>query len=199
MFRFRAESYAPQGTTPYHVQYAQGDKTADSLPPAQLVPIFTGLPLPLSSAPVAGCDSCVSDREDLTDFLASGPGVLAGVDVPDMQGDVTGTKRRAAAVLDRLARPDIVKLDRQQLEALFAALEVEWADLVVENRYPPAAVVEKAAFLWQGFWFILHRFPGSAGFTRLVVVPSRLEQNLFEKRPTPTLTPEEEAVRARAN
>lgn len=193
--KFGAESYAPQSVAPYHLQYVQGSAPADSLPPAQLVPIYTGVALPLSAARIEGCAMCVSDRQDLTDYLASGPGQLAGVDVPDTQGDVTGTTAKARPLLDLLSRKDVTTLTRAQLEPLLEQLETKRADHVFDSRYPHAAIADLLAFRWDAFWFVLYRFPQKAGFTRLVVVPATgLAQDPISKRPSAELLPQEQPM-----
>lgn len=189
--RFGAESYAPQSRAPYDVQYAQGAAGEDGLPPAQLVPIYTGVALPLSAAPIPGCALCVSDRSDLTDYLASGPGVLAGVDAPDTQGDTTSTAAKARPVLDLLSRNDVTSLSRKQLVETFSRLGVEWAGHVFDSRYPAAAIVDVCAFRWDAFWFVLYRFPEKKGFSRLVVVPTGLAQDPVSKRPSSQPMPQE--------
>ena len=191
MLRVGTEHYAPQSVAPYHVQFAQADTSTDALPPAQLVPIFTGVALPLSAAPIAGCGVCVPDRADLTDYLASGPGKFAGVDAPDTQGDVTSTAAQYRAVLDLLSRRDFATLKREQLKALLDVLKVKWADEVLDSRYPPAAFTDVLAFRSADFWFVLYRFPEKSGFTRLVVVPTGLSQNPKAKRPSSEPMPEE--------
>src|ERR1041384_160087 len=189
--KFGSESYAPQSVYPYHLQYVQGGAASDSLPPAQLVPIYTGVALPLSAAPIPGCPVCVPDRKDLTDYLASGPGVFVGVDTPDMQGDVTSTAAQARPVLDLLSRHDVTTLTREQLVGLLKTLDLKTADHVFDSRYPSAAIVDVLAFRWDAFWFVLYRFPAPPGFTRLVVVPTGLAQDPISKRPTSELLPQE--------
>jgi hypothetical protein len=181
--RFRKADYAPQARRLFEVAYAHPDSSGDGLPTATLVPVYPGLPLPLSAAPVEGCDACLSDRQDLIDYLATGTGAQAGVEPPDAQGDTAAAARELAPLLDALSRADWLAAPATGLRAALTGLKVTWADGVLDARYAPAAFASVLAFEHQGFWFVLYQFPEQAAYSRLVVIPTAFRQDICRKRP----------------
>jgi hypothetical protein len=188
--RFRKADYAPQAKDLSRVDHPSAGSSADGLPPAQLVPTFTGLPLPLSDDSIAGCapGRCRSDRDDLIDFLASGVAAQAGVEQAAAQGDTITTAAHYRPLLDLLARGDALA-SGAGLEQALEPLDVVWAEGVLDARYTPAAFAGVAAFKYRDFWFVLYKFPrkppaAPTGYSRLVVVPTELRQDICHKRPT---------------
>lgn len=180
--RFRTADYAPESRHPFAIGYSSS--AGEPLAIAQLVPVFTGLALPLSKAPIDGCSRCQSDRDDLVDYLATGPSAQAGIEPTGTAGDVSCTKKTYGPVLDSLARPELLSEATQQLKKdLEKVADITWADRVLDARYVPGAIREVIAFSFHDFWFVLYKFPTSQAFSRLVVVPGEPNVSRTEKRP----------------
>jgi hypothetical protein len=190
--KVRRQEYAPQPGRPFNgtlvvdADAPPPPPAADGLPDARLVPVFAGLPLPLDARAPAGCapPDCLSDRDDLVDYLASGPLAQAGVEPTAAAGNPDEARRRYAPVLDLLARREALAGGPAALEARLAGSDVTWADRVADGRYPNAAFAAVTAFRFGDFWFILYRPPGQAAFTRLVAAPGgEYLLSLKKKRP----------------
>ena len=81
----RDEVYVPYGSGYFPTaEYVGRSPGRDQLPAANLVPIFTGVSLPLSSVAQGNGES---DRDDLIDFLAQGPLAKDGVERGATMGD----------------------------------------------------------------------------------------------------------------
>jgi hypothetical protein len=180
---FVTENYAPQSREPFIVNQVAKDEASDGLPPAILVPIYPGLPLPLSSSPVQNCSMCLSDKDDLVDYLATGRAAFFGVQAPDTQGDIKATTACYSKLLAVLSQKDIGQLQAGPLKKTLGSVADEWSDDVVESRYAQAAVEGTLAFRHKDFWFVLYRYPGQPGYTRLVVLPSAFQQEYQKKQP----------------
>jgi hypothetical protein len=181
--RFRKADYAPQARRLFEVVYAHPDSSGDGVPAATLVPVYPGLPLPISAAPIEGCPELPSDRQDLIDYLATGAGAQAGVDAPDVQGDTQTAALEFGPLLDALSHADGLVAPATGLRAALDGLDVTWADGVLDARYAPAALVSVLAFEHRGFWFVAYQFPGQRAYSRLVVIPGAFRQDICKKRP----------------
>src|SRR5262249_43563126 len=94
------EAYTPGGHTAFpSVRYEPVVAAADGVPVAGMVPVFTGVPLPLSNT---ASDGGHSDRDDLIDFLAEGPDAQRGIAPGDTMGDIRETEMRYQALLELL-------------------------------------------------------------------------------------------------
>jgi hypothetical protein len=188
--KVRKQDYAPQLGRPFNgslVVDADAPPPApapDGLPDARLVPVFAGLALPLDPKAPPGCapPDCLSDRDDLVDYLATGPLAQAGVEPPATTGNVDETRRRYALVLDLLARPEALSGGPERLEARLKSLDVSWADRVVDARYPAAAFASVAAFRYGDFWFVLYQLAGQSAYTRLVAAPAENSHFYLKKK-----------------
>ncbi len=179
-FKVRKQDYAPQPGRPFNGTLVT-DASApppppapDGLPDARLVPVFAGLALPLEAAAPPGCapPDCLSDRDDLVDYLAAGPLARAGVEPTAAAGNLDEARRRYAPVLDLLARREALAGGPAALEARLADLDITWADQVVDGRYPAAAFAAVTAFRYADFWFVLYRLPSQGAYSRLVAAPA---------------------------
>lgn len=173
------EVYTPAGRLGFPpVALASGSPSPDGVPVAGLVPIFTGVPLPLSS------EGKPSDRADLIDFLAEGPDAQRGVERGDMQGGTKETERQFKALLDLLASPSQLGGGAQTIQRWAAARGITSTQAVVDSRYRPSAFADRIAVYCDHFWFVLYQLPKQDHFTRLVVVPVHTTRQDFEaKRP----------------
>ncbi len=143
---------------------------ADGLAHAVLVPVFTGVPLPLSSSG-PGSD----DRADLLEFLAAGPLAKAGIERPDATGDLALADREFRPVLDIMASADALRGSPEEVTARLAAIHIKAPRVnIVDSRFSPLSFAHRLAFRVRRFWFILFRAPGQAAYSRLVVVPERV-------------------------
>jgi len=156
---------------------AEPPKGKDGLPAAHLVPVYTGVALPLSSEPVAE----VSDREDLIDYLGQGGLAHQGVEVPDMPAALPQeTEKKFRLVLELLS-------SKERLES--RARVLEWAEKhalestfrIVDSRYLAVSFADRVALEHHGFWFVLFRLPDTDAYTRLVVVPSGTDADRVKK------------------
>jgi hypothetical protein len=165
------ETYRPSGSEYFlRAQYAENDGSTDTLPAANVVPLFTGVPLPLSSVPVKAGRS---DRDDLIDFLAEGPYAQVGVQPGETMGDTKSAQIAYAPVLDFLGSRDHLSGGRAQVVRRLSSLNVVFADEVVDSRYRLRAFAGVLAFRFEKFWFIIYQLPRIDHYSRLVVVPER--------------------------
>ena len=167
------ETYRPSGSEYFlRAQYAENDNSTDTLPAANVVPLFTGVPLPLSSVPVKGGRS---DRDDLIDFLAEGPYAQVGVQPGETMGDTKSAQIAYAPVLDFLGSRESLSGGSAQVVRRLSSLNVVFADedKVVDSRYRLRAFAHVLAFRFEKFWFILYQLPRNDRYSRLVVVPER--------------------------
>lgn len=176
------EVYRPSGTEYFlRAKYTENDSSTDTLPAANVVPMFTGVPLPLSAVPVKGGRS---DRDDLIDFLAEGPYAQVGIQPGDTMGDTKSARIAYAAVLDFLGSREHLSGGRDQVVRRLSSLKTFFADKVVDSRYRLRAFADVLAFRFEKFWFILYQLPRYDHYSRLVVVPERgRDQNPPTKKP----------------
>jgi len=165
------EAYRPSGSEYFpRAKYAESDSSTDTLPAANVVPVFTGVSLPLSAVPVKDGRS---DRDDLIDFLAEGPYAQVGVQPGETMGDTKSTQIAYASVLEFLGSRERLSGGRVQVVRRLSGINVVFADEVVDSRYRLRAFADVLAFRFGKFWFILYQLPGNAHYSRLVVVPER--------------------------
>jgi hypothetical protein len=165
------EVYRPSGSEYFlRAQYAENDSSTDILPAANVVPLFTGVSLPLSAVPVKGGRS---DRDDLIDFLAEGPYAQVGIQPGETMGDTKSTRIAYAPVLDFLGAREHLSGGRDQVVRRLSSLNVVFADDVMDSRYRLRAFAGVLAFRFEKFWFILYQLPRNDHYSRLVVVPER--------------------------
>ena len=176
------EDYRPSGSDYFWTaRYAEKDSSTDTLPVANVVPLFTGVSLPLSAVPVKDARS---DREDLIDFLAEGPYAQVGVQPGETMGDTKSTRIGYAPVLDFLGSREQLSGVRDQVVRRLSNLNVAFADDVVDSRYRLRAFADVFAFRFEKFWFILYKLPRNDHYSRLVVVPERKKaQDFSAKKP----------------
>jgi hypothetical protein len=174
------ETYRPSGSESFlRAQYAQSDSSTDPLPAANVVPLFTGVPLPLSSVPVK---EGRSDRDDLIDFLAEGPNAQVGVQPGETMGDTKSAQMAYSPVLDFLGSREYLSGGRTQVIDRLSSLNVILADEVVDSRYRLRAFADVLAFRFEKFWFILYQLPRNGRYSRLVVVPEKRKTQEFEAK-----------------
>lgn len=143
---------------------------ADNLPVANIVPIFTGVPLPLSSETLPGVQS---DRSDLIDFLAAGPYAQAGVERGDVVGDLKDVEIKYKPVLDFLGSVKHLSQNREAIFENLSHLKIKKALEVRDARYRLRFFADVLAFGYEKFWFVLYKLPGKDSYSRLVVVPRK--------------------------
>ncbi|MEO6597093.1 MAG: hypothetical protein ABIP94_20300, partial [Planctomycetota bacterium] len=130
----RDEAYTPLGHSA--VPSAVGSEAVDALPAAHLTPVFTGVALPLATP---------GDRDDLIDFLGTGPAAKAGVERRDVQGALPSeTERRYQAVLDLLASATQLASRAKVLEWA-AANGVRHSFDIVDSRYQASSFADRVA------------------------------------------------------
>jgi hypothetical protein len=177
-------AYAPNGSISFpKAEYESGTPAEDGLSVANVVPIFTGVPLPLSSTSIGGARS---DRDDLVDFLSVGAMAQAGVKPRPMPGDTKATAARYKVLLDLLASPDMLQQDTQHFEQWAAQHGITTSKRVLDSRYRMRAFKSNGvlALYCDDFWFVLYQLPQVNRFSRLVVVPvSTPGQDFDEKTP----------------
>jgi hypothetical protein len=165
------EAYRPSGSEHFpRAKYAESDRSTDTLPAANVVPIFTGVSLPLSTVPVKDGRS---DRDDLIDFLTEGPYAQVGVQPGETMGDTKSTQIAYGSVLDFLGSREDLSGGRVQVVRRLSSPKVVFADEVVDSRYRLRAFADVLAFRFEKFWFILYQLPGNDHYSRLVVVSKR--------------------------
>ena len=176
------EAYRPSGSEYFpRAKYAESDINTDSLPAANVVPLFTGVSLPLSSIPVKDGRS---DRDDLIDFLAEGPNASVGVQPGETMGDTKASQLAYAPVLEFLGSMETLSGGRAQVARRLSSLNVVFANEVVDSRYRLRAFADVLGFRFEKFWFILYQLPHNDHYSRLVVVPTRgRAQNFPAKKP----------------
>jgi hypothetical protein len=177
------EVYSPWGEPSFPgVRFEEDGSGDDGLDPGRLVPIFSGVPLPLSGAPVRGGRS---DRDDLIDFLAAGPDAQDGIEPARMPGDTRGTAARYQPVLSLLESVDLLRVGRTGIAEVDAYRDLQWADDLIDSRYRGRAFADIQAFRFEDFWFVLYRLPEKQSCSRLVVLPIKTRgQNRDKKTPT---------------
>ncbi|MCP4149339.1 MAG: hypothetical protein GY757_16450 [bacterium] len=174
------EIYAPYGTSTFpKVNYRQTGNAGGRIPVANLVPVFTGLQLPLSRETTTG----KSDYKDLVDYLAAGPLAYAGVEPGAMAGDdITLIEARYQPLLQFLESKDKLKGSRTQVILnISVKARVLFAKKVIDTRYRDSSFSEPLGFCYRDFCFILYRTPGSESYTRLVVVPGKFIHKIKNK------------------
>lgn len=172
--------YAPRGLLrAQRAHHKPPIPSLDDLPAANVVPLFTGLPLPLSDEPVADGRS---DRRDLIDFLSEGPNAQVGVEPGETMGGRKETEARYRPVLEMLSSLELLGGGRRGIVRWASRLAVEFADAVVDSRYRMRAFDEVVALRYQDFWFVLYSLPGNDRFTRLVVIPKKIGRQEFLKK-----------------
>jgi hypothetical protein len=173
-------TYIPFGSDEFP-KLEQGAPAPDGLPAANLVPVFTGVPLPLSTSEVADGKN---DFDDLVDYLGSGPEADHGVQPPAMTGEFTGkTKEKYRQILELLVSAN----DEAKVNAWIEKNSIpkkqiasEWVD----SRYSADSFHNRLAIQFEDFWFLLYRLDGHESFSRLVVVPTPIKKNnRADKRP----------------
>ncbi|HEX5050777.1 MAG TPA: hypothetical protein VFZ65_03295 [Planctomycetota bacterium] len=166
----RDEAYTPFALP--SVPSARTGEAADALPAAHLVPVFTGVPLPL---PPTGGDP-TGTRADLVDFLGTGPAAKAGVERPELQGALPDeTARRYGAMLELLGSATLLA-NRAAVLAWAEAHGVVHSFDVADSRYQASSFADRVALREGAFWFVLFQLPAAngppLGYSRLVVVPA---------------------------
>lgn len=171
------EVYTPFGSVFFPTAEYRGEKThADGLPSANIVPIFTGIGLPLSDTDNGDGRS---DHGDMVDFLASGTDAHAGVERGSMAGDRKSTLALYKPVLDLLGSEANLRGTRDDLIGKHAPVGVPFADEVIDSRYGPGSFDDVVAFRFEKFWFILYKLPDRKEYSRLVIVPAGVKAQDF--------------------
>ncbi|MEW6417513.1 MAG: hypothetical protein AB1480_05250 [Nitrospirota bacterium] len=176
------EVYIPSGSAYFPTaQYKERGSEADNLPVANVVPIFTGVSLPLSSAPAK---EGRSDREDIIDFLAEGPYAQAGVQPGETMGDTKSAEITYKPMLDFLGSKKQLTGEREQIIERLSYLNADVADEIIDSRYRLRSFANVLALRYEKFWFILYKLPDNKYYSRLVVVPAKIKgQDFPGKRP----------------
>jgi hypothetical protein len=176
------EVYIPYGSQYFPIVHYEGkDDGPDRLPAGSLVPIFTGILLPLSDEVIAGSKS---DRKDLIDFLAKGPWAKNGVEPGDTAGDAKSAEIAFKPVIDLLESRTRLAEPKEKIIESMSSFSIDVADEVIDSRYSLASFKEVMAFGSDKFWFILYKIPDNDYFSRLVVVPAKIKgQDFSGKRP----------------
>ena len=175
-------AYAPSGSAAFPKVSDEPESAAeDGLPAASLVPIFTGVPLPLSSTAAAHTRS---DRDDLIDFLAAGALAQDGVKPRPMPGDTKAAAARYKDMLDLLASPDLLHQDTAHIEQWATQRDITTSKRVADSRYRMNAFKSNGvlALYCDDFWFVLYQLPQGNRFSRLVVVPASTPGQDFEEK-----------------
>jgi hypothetical protein len=181
-FEIKDEDYIPRGSKKFPAAHYTGKiSTVDELPVANLVPIFTGVILPLSDDSSVG--SARSDREDLIDFMAEGPLAQVGVEPGDMAGDIETTRKLFKPLLDLLDSEEELEGDREQMiNRLSSKLDIVIADEIIDSRYRLRAFSDVLGLCYEKFWFVLYKTRRTDYYSRLVVVPAKFKgQKIREK------------------
>jgi len=164
------ENYAPQGTAGlFKVQRQERNLPLDNLPAANILPVFTGVPLPLDNWAPPGNRS---DLGDLIDFLATGRNAHAGVEPRSAQGDLTDTENQYKPILNFLSSKEQLTGNRAIILERLSKIRTEKARKVFDARYKGEAFANVLAFGYKDFWFVLYQVPENDYYSRLVVVPT---------------------------
>jgi hypothetical protein len=176
------EVYIPFGSDYFPKAHYQNVRDeADGLPAANVVPVFTGVSLPLSSSPVKNGRS---DKEDLLDYLAEGPLAQTGVEPSATMGDVVAVGMAYKPILEILESKEQLSAEKKQLIEKMSAFCISPADTVIDSRYRMRAFADVLGLRHEHFWFILFKLPGKSYYSRLVVVPIKIEgQDFPGKKP----------------
>lgn len=166
--------------SPYGFESApRSAKESDGLPSANLIPIYTGVLLPLSAEIKEGDKS---DRDDLIDFLGTGPVAHKGIEPPDTTGAISEeTAEIYKAMLDLLTDADTLA-SRDAVQKWAKEKGVEWTFSIIDARYLKTSFTDRIALSFGDFWFVLYSPVDRTPYTRLVVVPKKLGEEL-EKKP----------------
>ncbi len=171
-------NYRPMGSKEFPSAQFEGEGNngfPDKLPAANIVPVFTGVRLPLSdkSAPNNG----KSDRADLIDYLSEGPLAHAGIEPKKLTGMSDTIKTTYKDLFDFLGSKEKLTGERSQIIERFSPdLKIEIADEVVDSRYRIRSFSDVLGLRFKEFWFILYKLPGLDYYSRLVVVPVRFKR-----------------------
>lgn len=170
-------NYIPKGSKEFPSAQFEGEGNngaPDKLPAANIVPVFTGVRLPLSDKSVP--NNGKSDRADLIDYLSAGPLAHAGIKPKKLTGMSDTIKTTYKDLLDFLGSKEKLTGDRKQIIERFSPdLEIETADEVVDSRYRIRSFSDVLGLRFKEFWFILYKLPGLDYYSRLVVVPVRFK------------------------
>ena len=181
-FEVKDTDYIPIGSKRLpSAYYDEMSRAADELPAANLVPVFTGVILPLSDDSTTS--SGRSDREDLIDFMAAGPLAQVGVEPGDMAGDIETTSILFTPLLDLLDSEEELEGDKEQIiKRLSSKLDIVVADEIIDSRYRLRAFSSNLGFCYKKFWFVLYKTRKTDYYSRLVVVPAKFKgQKIKEK------------------
>jgi hypothetical protein len=189
-FKVPETTYTPMGHELLRKISVVGvENSADQLPDVLLMPIYSGIRLPLSDQKQLAESS---DYSDLIDYLADGPRARAGVSVPDLAGDRKAAEKQFYEILRFLG--DRSSLCKDQPTMLAWAKKRGYAATldVTDARYALSAFESVVALRQAGFWFVLYKLPdrdqtdGCDPYSRLVVVPDAprgSNQKQAEKQP----------------
>ncbi len=171
------EVYIPSGSVYFPTaQYKDASNKSDSLPAANIVPVFTGVSLPLASVSIR---EGRSDREDIIDFLAEGPYAQTGIQAGETMGDRKSTEITYKLILDFLVSKEQLSGGREQITERLSYLKVDFADEVIDSRYRLRSFADVLAVCYDKFWFVLYKLPGKNYYSRLVVVPAKIKGQDF--------------------
>ncbi len=175
-------NYRPKGSKEFPSAQFEGNNGApDELPAANIVPVFTGVRLPLSDNSVPNTGK--SDRADLIDYLLAGPLAHAGIKPKKLTGIIDTIKITYKDLLDFLGSKEKLTGERKQIIERFSpGLEIEIADEVVDSRYRIRSFSDVLGLRFKEFWFILYKLPGLDHYSRLVVVPVRFKRQKIKDK-----------------
>jgi hypothetical protein len=177
------EVYTPHGTDSFPKAWYQDQPAPepDSLPVANVVPVFTGIMLPLSSLLLPEGQS---DRGDVIDFLAVGPYAKTGVQPAELAGDTKEAEILYGPILAFLSSKEQLTGTRSKVMERLSPYSVDFADQVLDSRYSGSSFQDILAFKYEKFWFILYRLPDRASYSRLVIVTLKVRgQDFPGKKP----------------
>jgi hypothetical protein len=141
----------------------------DGLPDAVMIPVFTGLLLPLDSRP-GGRQA--GDRRDLLEYLAAGIMAGTGVEAAGVSGDVIQAEREFQSLLSFFESADALKGSRADILKRLSAAKIKGCPATIkDSRFNSKSFEDTFAVRFRQFWFILFKIPGQASYSRLVVVP----------------------------
>jgi hypothetical protein len=160
----RDETYTPLG----HRAFPKAAVGGGNAPSAHLVPLYTGISLPLGDvAPAQGS----SDRDDLIDFLGAGPAARVGLERGETAGELPERVVAQFTVLRLLASAELLR-DRGSVLAWAQQNGLSHSFDIRDSRYEAGSFADRVALKQGSFWFILFAMPGSSSYSRLVVVPA---------------------------